>query len=755
MSSPSAASAPSEQVLPSSTTTLTATPTTSSVKTKNRPYIALWDFDSQTVDSWLNSVCSLFQSTGNRKGAKSSPQEQQSTTTTSSSSLSSKLPPELANQAWENLKTAIIQLKAQMQAPEELQDELAEEDEPPLKRQKRANGQKVKKRQIYAVEDPYNIYRHTIHKPEDDYDARMIEDEAARELKTTFGGKLSQMTVSGLVNGMSGRLNGVVQNKKLQPIPGISTDSIPTAKGASLSQLKQLAQILHQSIQTTIEADVLATTPIRIQEMLAPDLSQQEFKAIRKRIYDTVILGKGLSQQEEVDIPTAANTNVHVLEKFKKCPSCGNTEQALFILDRKNGDVICEACGTVNSESLMHEGSQYRKFEGEVDRNHHGDSANPLFSNAQNMSTTLSGVQITTGAGGGGFGTQKRGLETVLRNAHAYTELNISQFGKGDRRTRVGYKDKQKKDAFIQMAHVGDALNLHEAVVQRAKELFAGFRDDRELVQQFKGVVAACLCEAFEQLSSDGRQILKQKQEVSTESFANPRANRRNELHHANLAGKGGLLLDMDAVAKDCEENIEDSAVAKKPISSWNLEDCRVWLMEASHEIAVEWVEDRKKGVKDIPPGSLEELEGRMVEHSITLCDRLETELQENGKKKSANGRGRVITPRVNDMSKLSIKWQHKHERGSGGKGGVGGSGVAVQQNGRSAGQILLLQSAKMLGVMLNDKSAGEAIHKQLRSLVSKQDVRKRQQLREEATRQRFAQMKRKPWLQARAEVDS
>jgi hypothetical protein len=43
------------------------------------------------------------------------------------------------------------------------------------------------------------------------------------------------------------------------------------------------------------------------------------------------------------------------------------------------------------------------------------------------------------------------------------------------------------------MAHVGDALNLHEAVIQRAKELFAGFRDDRELVQQFKGVIGMYL----------------------------------------------------------------------------------------------------------------------------------------------------------------------------------------------------------------------------------------------------------------------
>jgi hypothetical protein len=69
----------------------------------------------------------------------------------------------------------------------------------------------------------------------------------------------------------------------------------------------------------------------------------------------------------------------------------------------------------------MHEGSQFRKFEGEADRNHHGDTANPLYyANAHNtMSTALGGVQMTTGAGKGGFGSQKRGLETVSRKAHA------------------------------------------------------------------------------------------------------------------------------------------------------------------------------------------------------------------------------------------------------------------------------------------------------------------------------------------------
>ena len=685
------------------------------------------------------------------------------------------LPAEVSKQAWLNLIQALKSLEVKVEVSKEDQD--GDEDDnnlngpPPNKRMKLENGSKLKKKkkpkQKYSVLDPYNLYLHTIRKPEVDEDDFGIDEdpieEAAKELKSGSGGKLTQLTVSGLINGLAGLAGGIVSSKLLDPIPGIDPRApIATCANATFAQIKWLANTYHKAIMTRIEADVLVTTPLRIQDMLAPDLTLKEFKVVRRRIYDTVILGKGLAQPEGVDIPTATSSGVHDIEKFKKCKSCGNNNQALFALDRKNGDVICENCGTVAVESLMHEGSQFRKFEGEADRNHHGDAPNRLYSNAHNMSTTLSGVQMSTGAGIGGFGSGQRGLETVLRNAHAFTELNLSTFGKGDRRTRIGYKDKQKRDAFSQMTHCGDALNLHEAVIQRAKELFAGFRDDRELVQQFKPVIAACLCEAFDQLSQEGKKILKQKlqQEEPTPGaeggetkYTSARASRRNELHHAHLAGKGGIKLDDAVLQKNQhQQNDNSNSVSNKPASTWMLDDCRSWLMEASRSIAQQWIKDRKEGKPGIPDGGQEELEGMLVFHAIALCSALEAEL---GKQQQHN-RGRVVTPRVQSMAKLGIKWQHAHERGSGGKGGVGNNVQTKKStpgNGRTAGQILISKySAKKLGTVLNDPLAGEAFHKELQRLKDKQAAKKRQDLRTEATRNRHMQMKRKPWLQARME---
>jgi hypothetical protein len=112
-------------------------------------------------------------------------------------------------------------------------------------------------------------------------------------------------------------------------------------------------------------------------------------------------------------------------------------------------------------------------------------------------------------------------------------------------------------------------------------------------------------------------------------------------------------------------------------------------------------------------------------------------------------------------MGHLGIKWQHAHEKGSGGKGGVGNSGQTVQEKkpgadtGWMAGQILILKTAKKLGAMLKDSVAGEAFHRELRALAGRQEARKRKNVANEAARQRFQQMKRKPWLQARAQSSS
>jgi len=66
------------------------------------------------------------------------------------------------------------------------------------------------------------------------------------------------------------------------------------------------------------------------------------------------------------------------------CPHCGNRDQQRFREEAKGGDVVClgkddaVGCGMVVEEHKLFEGSAYRVFEGEDDKNHHGPAPNKL-----------------------------------------------------------------------------------------------------------------------------------------------------------------------------------------------------------------------------------------------------------------------------------------------------------------------------------------------------------------------------------------
>jgi len=218
------------------------------------------------------------------------------------------------------------------------------------------------------------------------------------------------------------------------------------------------------------------------------------------------------------------------------------------------------------------------------------------------------------------------------------------------------------------------------------------------------------------------------------------------------------------------------------------MDDCKSWMIEATKSIARTWVEmqqsssvtnvtaDSSKTTASannasvaIPKGTKDELEGRLVNHTLKLCEYLESELHKQQTSSSTNNIGskrRVNTPRVADMGVLGIRWQHSHERGSGGAGGVGNSGRGIggrggrgrgpQQlrKGRTPGQILLLLTAKKFGNVLGgDVAAGNAFHKELKAVIGKEDALRRKQRRDESTSARLKQMNRKPWLQKRVQL--
>ena len=91
--------------------------------------------------------------------------------------------------------------------------------------------------------------------------------------------------------------------------------------------------------------------------------------------------------------------------------------------------------------------------------------------------------------------------------------------------------------------------------------------------------------------------------------------------------------------------------------------------------------------------------------------------------------------------------------------GGVGNSGRTIsgikpgERSSRTAGQILLLLTAKRFGNIIGHQVARGAFHKELKAVIGQEDARQRLERRDEATKARLKQMNRKLWLQKRVQL--
>lgn len=142
-------------------------------------------------------------------------------------------------------------------------------------------------------------------------------------------------------------------------------------------------------------------------------------------------------------------------------------------------------CGNVVEEHHRHEGAAFRTFsEDKEDKNHHGPAADRLYSAAHNLRTELAG---------------KSASAARLRQTYEQVELGLSNLGKDEKRTRVGYKDQHKKKAANRIKSAALGLSLHPSVSDRAHELFASLRDEREAIRDFDCVLAACTLQAAEE----------------------------------------------------------------------------------------------------------------------------------------------------------------------------------------------------------------------------------------------------------------
>ncbi|CAK4412245.1 unnamed protein product [Aphanomyces euteiches] len=243
----------------------------------------------------------------------------------------------------------------------------------------------------------------------------------------------------------------------------------------------------------------------RIVNMIVPTLSVHDVLRLAQKIRTSL---KDDSSSIGNQHSNVASTKRKRLEPQIVCDECGNRDQSHFVADDVHGDTICtgmdgQGCGNVVQDHALFDGNAYRCFEGEEDRSHHGPAPNRLLS-AQHHFKTIISTEAATSAS----------LRRVIDNV----ELNLSQMGRDERRTREGYKDQMILQAIRLIDHAGDGLNLHALVCARAKETFAKFRLARENVTKFEATVAACLVDAFRSTRTEmavAERLTKERVDVS------------------------------------------------------------------------------------------------------------------------------------------------------------------------------------------------------------------------------------------------
>ena len=184
----------------------------------------------------------------------------------------------------------------------------------------------------------------------------ILDDSFAKgeDVVHTPGAILTRLTVGGITNALAGVEGGIVDvttcrllapkaeggggaesskdatKKAAADVTNGGADpTLPSAADLPRSQVMRLARKFHSSVQSKVELDMIATTPSRIVQMLCPELSFSEVNAIRRRVYDTVVLGYGTNSSAAMaaleggdDVPVAARVGVRDIEKVSGRRRC-------------------------------------------------------------------------------------------------------------------------------------------------------------------------------------------------------------------------------------------------------------------------------------------------------------------------------------------------------------------------------------------------------------------------------------------------
>jgi len=234
-----------------------------------------------------------------------------------------------------------------------------------------------------------------------------------------------------------------------------------------------------ESSSSTISAPALAS----------PAMSRAERQAKLLDVLLRVTLVKGASTITETQDDLSGKACVGLDAPRTECRNCGNKDESHFSSDYKSGDTVCTRCGLVVSQNYIFEGDWTRSFDDEKSTTQLGPASNPLLSCRANLGTSF---KLSEGVSKAKI---KRLNEVAKRAAKGIDAVE----GSSERRTTLAYKDAMKKKAWDAMERAALKLNLSAFVVNKAKEIFSLYRDNREALHDYELSIAASLVASLEE----------------------------------------------------------------------------------------------------------------------------------------------------------------------------------------------------------------------------------------------------------------
>lgn len=223
---------------------------------------------------------------------------------------------------------------------------------------------------------------------------------------------------------------------------------------------------------------------------------------VRRAVRDGLLRVTLVKDASEVNAHRSLEGLVEVKRRALVCPNprCRNADEGTIFFNPKEADHTCGKCGFVVAQIGLLDGDWTRNLEDKESTSQIGPAANPLLSSGFNLRT---GIGMAPGVSSNRM--------RLLREVQDKVEIDHSSGIDAvttERRTRQGYKDQQKMKQFEKLQAEGLRQRLPEATIQRAKVLFAAFRDNRELVTNLEETVACCLIAAVEEAAFEERKEL-------------------------------------------------------------------------------------------------------------------------------------------------------------------------------------------------------------------------------------------------------